>query len=531
MGNYLARAWSPETGCQICDEDILDILNLPKSMYPIIQMNIFVSRPTPFLERFFQRIAALTYPKDRIHLVTHCSVRKQKKYVDAFLEKHGSEYRSVEEIDGDRYYQLNSGFSIATPNSTKLFHPTLQKTAAPSTKHGGFFYRVTINLGSYHATQLLCLTCRTFFHTAGVYRSRCLEKEECGYFFLVESTAQFTEPEALEKLVTANRGIVAPMMTRRGLYWSTFWGAIHANGSYDRSDDYFDIVEGRKKGLWNVPLVGTTFLASRWALTQLKGSENDEDYLYGSIASAAVSKNAFMYVDNRIDYGYLTNPTTVTLDHLHNDLWQIFDNPLDWEEVYIHPEYHHWTRKEVKMQDFEQPCSDVFWVPLMSEVFCKQLIEEMENYGKWSDGSNYDPRLEGGYENVPTRDIHMRQIDWEDHWIHVLRKYVYPIQLKLFEGYSDKPWARMNFVVRYKQGEQPALRYHHDASSYTLDMALNRAHVDYQGGGVRFSRYNCTLVDTRVGWPLIFPGRLTHLHEGLETTSGTRYIFVTFVNP
>nr|VZI35145.1 unnamed protein product [Spirometra erinaceieuropaei] len=475
LGNYVARAWSPETGCQICDEDTLDLSLHPKSMYPIIQMSIFISQPTPFLERFFKRIAELTYPKDRIHLTTHCPVKRQKKYVDAFLEKYGSEYRSVEELDGDKYYQINSGFTIAT--------------------------------------------------------SRCLEKEECWYFFLVEGTAQFTEPETIEKLVTANRGIVAPMMRRRGLYWSTFWGAVHANGSYERSDDYFDIVENRKTGLWNVPLVGTTWLASRWALMQVRGAENDESYLYGSIASAAVSKNVFMYVDNRIDYGYLTNPNSVTLDHLHNDLWQIFDNPLDWEEIYIHPEYHRWARKEVKMEEFEQPCTDVFWIPLMSEVFCKQLIEEMEHYGKWSDGSNYDPRLEGGYENVPTRDIHMRQVDWEDHWIHVLRKYVYPIQLKIFEGYSDKPWARMNFVVRYKQGEQPSLRYHHDASSYTLDMALNRAHVDYQGGGVRFSRYNCTLVDTRVGWPLIFPGRLTHLHEGLEVTSGVRYIFVTFVNP
>ncbi|VDL91803.1 unnamed protein product [Schistocephalus solidus] len=505
LGNYIARAWSPETGCQICDEDTLDLSLLPKSMYPIIQMSIFVARPTPFLDRFFQRIAALTYPKDRIHLITHCPVRGQKKYVDTFLQKHASQYRSVEELDGDKYYQLNSGFTLAT--------------------------------------------------------TKCLEKEECWYFFLVESTAQFTEPEAIERLVSTNRGIVAPMMRRRGLYWSTFWGAVHANGSYERSDDYFDIVEGRKIGLWNVPLVGTTWLASRWALMQIRGAENEENYLYSSIASAAVSKNIFMHVDNRFDYGYLTNPNSFTLDHLHNDLWQIFDNPLDWEEIYIHPEYHQWARKEVKMGDFEQPCSDVFWVPLMSEVFCKQLIEEMEHYGKWSDGSNYDPRLEGGYENVPTRDIHMRQIDWEDHWIHVLRKYVYPLQLKLFEGYWDKvgafqlqlrvldlpksvlrllpliffvllqPWARMNFVVRYQQGEQPLLRYHHDASSYTLDMALNRVHIDYQGGGVRFKRYNCTLVDTRVGWPLIFPGRLTHLHEGLEVTSGIRYIFVTFVNP
>lgn len=37
----------------------------------------------------------------------------------------------------------------------------------------------------------------------------------------------------------------------------------------------------------------------------------------------------------------------------------------------------------------------------------------------------------------------------------------------------------MNFVVRYKQGEQTSLRYHHDTSTYSIDMALNRAHIDY----------------------------------------------------
>ncbi len=30
---------------------------------------------------------------------------------------------------------------------------------------------------------------------------------------------------------------------------------------------------------------------------------------------------------------------------------------------------------------------------------------------------------------------------------------------------------------------------------------------------------------------MLFPGRLTHLHEGLPTTKGTRYILVSFINP
>ncbi|VEL24891.1 unnamed protein product [Protopolystoma xenopodis] len=44
-------------------------------------------------------------------------------------------------------------------------------------------------------------------------------------------------------------------------------------------------------------------------------------------------------------------------------------------------------------------------------------------------------------------------------------------------------------------------------------------------------RYDCSIVKTRMGYALMHPGRVTHLHEGLITTNGTRYIFVTFVNP
>lgn len=38
----------------------------------------------------------------------------------------------------------------------------------------------------------------------------------------------------------------------------------------------------------------------------------------------------------------------------------------------------------------------------------------------------------------------------------------------------------MNFVVRYKPDEQHSLRPHHDASTYTLNIALNRPDYDYQ---------------------------------------------------
>jgi hypothetical protein len=87
------------------------------------------------------------------------------------------------------------------------------------------------------------------------------------------------------------------------------------------------------------------------------------------------------------------------------------------------------------------------------------------------------------------------------------------------------------FVVRYRPNEQDHLKPHHDASTYTLNIALNTPNKDFEGGGCRFLRSNCTLSSTVKGWGVIHPGRLTHYHEGLKVTNGTRYIFVSFIDP
>ena len=43
--------------------------------------------------------------------------------------------------------------------------------------------------------------------------------------------------------------------------------------------------------------------------------------------------------------------------------------------------------------------------------------------------------MEGGYENVPTRDIHMNQIEYEAEWLKFLDRYVRPLQESVFDGY------------------------------------------------------------------------------------------------
>ena len=40
------------------------------------------------------------------------------------------------------------------------------------------------------------------------------------------------------------------------------------------------------------------------------------------------------------------------------------------------------------LSSVSQPCPDVYWFPIFSEVACNHLVEEMEHFGKWSGGNN-----------------------------------------------------------------------------------------------------------------------------------------------
>lgn len=54
-----------------------------------------------------------------------------------------------------------------------------------------------------------------------------------------------------------------------------------------------------------------------------------------------------------------------------------------------------------------------------------------------------DERLAGGYENVPTVDIHMNQVGFEKEWLKFLREYIVPVTEKLYPGYYPKVRLQM----------------------------------------------------------------------------------------
>ncbi|KTF74105.1 hypothetical protein cypCar_00041743, partial [Cyprinus carpio] len=359
----------------------------------------------------------------------------------------------------------------------------------------------------------------------------CREDIDCVYFFSIDVDVVLKNRDTLRILIELNKPFIAPMMSKPGRLWTNFWGALSADGYYARSEDYVDIVQGRRVGLWNVPYVSNIFLIKADTLrTDLKDPDLFESETLDpdmAFCSKVRDKGVFMFVTNMHTFGRVLSTENYQTNHLHNDLWQIFENPVEWEERYIHENY----SKVLKDGLIEMPCPDVYWFPVFTDVACKHLIEEMEHFGQWSGGGNVDKRIQGGYENVPTIDIHMNQVGYDKEWHKFLLDYVAPVTEKMYPGYFTRAQFDLAFVVRYKPDEQPALSPHHDASTFTINIALNQVGVDYQGGGCRFLRYNCSVTAPRRGWALMHPGRLTHYHEGLPTVEGVRYISVSFVDP
>lgn len=477
LGNYVPTAWTYETGCGGCDEDLLDLDGVPDEDLPLVYVAVFIEKPTPFMEEFLDRLTTLNYPSTRIRLFIHNNVVYHEQHVDSFWQRHKALFPDAVLIGPEEDLKEAQARTMAV--------------------------------------------------------EACRKDAECDYFFSIDSDVALTNADTVRLLIQENRSVIAPMLSKHGKLWSNFWGALNPEGYYSRSEDYIEIVQAKRIGVWNVPYLTQVYLVKgstlRSKLSQVQlytDSDMDPDMVF---CRSIRDQGVFMYVSNREEFGRLVSSTNFNTSRLHPDMWQIFDNPLDWREKYIHRNYS--KIFEDQKTHVQQPCPDVYWFPAFSEKMCDDLVETMEDFGEWSGGNHKDERLAGGYENVPTVDIHMTQIGFEKEWLKFLKDYISPVTEKLYPGYYPKAQAVMNFVVRYRPDEQPSLRPHHDSSTFTINIALNNKHQDYEGGGCRFLRYDCNVESPRKGWSFMHPGRLTHYHEGLPTTKGTRYIMVSFVDP
>ena len=192
-------------------------------------------------------------------------------------------------------------------------------------------------------------------------------------------------------------------------------------------------------------------------------------------------------------------------------------NNSNWELKYIN--------KDFKVEELKYDVNKLY---LFTNDFCKEVIEIAEINNLWSKGgeSYYDPRIKN-VEPYPTKDIQLKDLKLEDMWQFIMNKYIKPFVKEKF-NYNTKE-TNINFIVKYsldKEGQRK-LDPHHDSSTYTINVCLND---EFEGGGCRFVRQNYDICNKDIGSLILHPGKLTHYHQGLEISKGTRYLLVSFVN-
>ena len=368
-------------------------------------------------------------------------------------------------------------------------------------------------------------------------------KTDCDYYFFINEDCILTNPLVLKELLSFDKNVIAPFIRRGTETWTNFWGDLDDGGYYKRSFDYIDIINGSRRGCWNVPYIMGTYLIKRDILKILPdlfllNKHMDSDM---QMCHNFREHNIFMYVTNMNNYGYIA---VISPQETHNivtlpqkipgeiTLYDIFDDKQKWEEKYLHPIYYQ-HKNNLSTLPYVELCNDIYNFPLFSQQFCTEIIQRSESYGKWSKGKDEhnDPRLGAGYyENVPTVDIQLFELQLEKQWKEIVFSYIAPFVKVLYNNYKTKD-INLAFVVRYKFDDQRSLEPHHDSSTYTVNIALNRGNgIDYEGGGCKFIRQNYILRNQDPGMCCIHAGRLTAYHEGLCVDAGTRYILVSFIN-
>ena len=124
------------------------------------------------------------------------------------------------------------------------------------------------------------------------------------------------------------------MLYRPYTAWSNFWGALSSDGYYARSADYMEIVNNDRRGLWNVPYISSCYLISG---SVIHNEDTRPSYVNKmmdpdmAFTSNLRSKDVFLFVSNRLNFGHLINNEAFPTTYLNNELWEMERNRYDWE--------------------------------------------------------------------------------------------------------------------------------------------------------------------------------------------------------
>lgn len=170
-------------------------------------------------------------------------------------------------------------------------------------------------------------------------------------------------------------------------------------------------------------------------------------------------------------------------------------------------------------KEFEVVGPEILKMKFMTPQMCADLIGLAEETARKNGG--FKPL---DYDKFPAQELRIKVIDMAL-WKAIeknLKEYVFPV-IESYWAPTQMYGVRDLFVIRYSPDTQKSLSCHNDASMVSGTVKLNN---DYTGAELYFRRQKISNVNMEVGDILLWPGQVTHGHESLPITSGTKYSLV-----
>jgi len=169
----------------------------------------------------------------------------------------------------------------------------------------------------------------------------------------------------------------------------------------------------------------------------------------------------------------------------------------------------------------DNPAPGVHTFPLYTEAYCRALIEVADATGGFfqDEGATYAvPELRLTYISNLVMSA----------YVEVAGRFILPAIEEIYGLGEHFDVFRVPFICKYTQETATQMERHHDAHGVlSVAISLNR---EFEGGAIYFNAQDFNNKDVPVGYATLFPSLLTHEHEVLPITAGTRYSLTCWLN-
>lgn len=172
-----------------------------------------------------------------------------------------------------------------------------------------------------------------------------------------------------------------------------------------------------------------------------------------------------------------------------------------------------------------EPVEQVYLLKLFTPEFCRLLVEEAEHHTGWvtrADVLDHPYASDDDVKNYCFSDttLHLEKLGLSPMYDEVVQRHLQPLLSHLWPIFRIQK-VNPPYVLKYEPSVVPGMGLHYDLETVAMVVYLNDA---YEGGGTAFPRWGYSTGKQPVGTVCLFPGGLSHVHEGRPLTSGVRYL-------